>query len=107
MPTHTLSELATRFGLQACGDEDTAVSTVCSLTPGKAGGLSFLSNPKLRGELATTAAAVVIVRPNDAAALRGAGLIAADPYLAYARIAALFDPEREFMPGVATSAVVR
>jgi UDP-3-O-[3-hydroxymyristoyl] glucosamine N-acyltransferase len=106
MVSYTLDELAQRYGLQLRGDPATAVSGVCGLSPGKAGGLSFLSNPKLRGELATTAASIVIVHARDADALKGAGLIAADPYLAYARIAVLFDPDRGFEPGVHATAVV-
>lgn len=106
MPSFTLSELAQRFELPSHGDPATTVSGVCGLSPGKPGALSFLSNPKLRGELTTTAAAIVIVRPKDVEALRGAGLVAADPYLAYARIATLFDPEHEFEPGIAPTAVI-
>ena len=66
MPTLTLGDIAQRFGLQFSGDAATAVSGVCGLSPGKPGGLSFLSNPKLRGELRITQAAVVIVTPRDA-----------------------------------------
>ncbi|WP_020648262.1 UDP-3-O-(3-hydroxymyristoyl)glucosamine N-acyltransferase [Solimonas variicoloris] len=106
MATFTLEELAQRFGLALRGDPATAVSGVCGLSPGKPGCLSFLSNPKLRGELASTAAAVVIVHPRDADALATAGLIAPDPYLAYARIAALFDPDRDFEPGVHAAAAL-
>jgi UDP-3-O-[3-hydroxymyristoyl] glucosamine N-acyltransferase len=106
MATFTLDDLARRFGLQAHGDPATAVHGVCGLQPGRPGYLSFLANPKLRDELATTAASIVIVGARDAAALKTAGLIAPDPYLAYARIAALFDPDRTFVPGVHASAVV-
>ncbi|MGH8445686.1 MAG: UDP-3-O-(3-hydroxymyristoyl)glucosamine N-acyltransferase [Solimonas sp.] len=104
--SYTLDDLAQRFGLQSRGDPATVVSGVCGLTPGKPGCLGFLSNPKLRGELAATAAAVVIVNARDADALQTAGLVAPDPYLAYARIAALFDPDRHFEPGVHATAVV-
>lgn len=106
MHAYTLSELATRFGLESRGDPETRVEGVCSLVPGKPGHLGFLVSPKYRDQLGSTAASVVIVGPRDAARLPGAGLIAKDPYLAYARIAALFDPSREFQPGIHASAVV-
>ena len=106
MPEFTLGELAQRFELQAHGDPATEVVGVCGLSPGQSGRLSFLSNPKLRAELANTAAAIVIVRSTDVGNLRGAGLIAADPYLAYARIARLFDPDHDFAPGVHPAASV-
>ena len=95
--TYTLGQLAEKFSLTLAGDGATAIAGVCSLTPGKPGCISFLSNPKLRDQLAATAAGGVIVGKRDAAAVKN-GLIAPDPYLAYARIARLFDPWREF-PG--------
>ncbi|TDU31220.1 UDP-3-O-[3-hydroxymyristoyl] glucosamine N-acyltransferase [Panacagrimonas perspica] len=106
MAGHTLGGLASRFGLESRGDVATPIDGVCNLSPGKPGCLSFLSSPQYRKFLTETAAAAVIVRPRDAAALTGAGLIAKDPYLAYARIAALFDPDRNFEPGIHPSAVI-
>jgi len=99
MTTHTLAELATRFGLEFKGEGSTAISGVCTLQPGKPGCIGFLANPKYRAQLANTAAAAVIVSPRDAAALVTPGLVVRDPYLAYARLAQLFDPDREFVAG--------
>jgi UDP-3-O-[3-hydroxymyristoyl] glucosamine N-acyltransferase len=106
MTTVTLGELAQRFGLKPVGDPSLTIDGVCGLLPGRAGGIAFLSDAKLRERLAETAATVVIVRESDVARLRGAGLIAADPYLAYARIARLFDPDRAFSPGRHDSAQI-
>ncbi|MCC2654918.1 MAG: lpxD [Panacagrimonas sp.] len=106
MTTFTLGELASRFGLEPRGDAATPIGGVCNLKPGKPGCLSFLSNPKYRAQLADTQAAAVIVTPRDAAGLKTAGLVAKDPYLAYARIAALFDPGRAFEPGIHPAASI-
>lgn len=106
MPTFTLEQLAQRFGLQSRGDAATAVDGICGLDPGVPGRLSFLASPRLRDTLATTAASIVIVTAEAAQTLRGAGLIAADPALAFARIAALFDPERQFSAGVHPAATI-
>lgn len=106
MTTITLRELADRFGLQLVGDGAVAVDGVCTLSPGRPGRLGFLSNPRLRGQLAQTQAGAVIVGERDASALTSAGLIAKDPYLAYARIARLFDPDRDFAPGIHAAAVL-
>ena len=106
MTTITLRELADRFGLQLVGDGGVSVDGVCTLSPGRPGRLSFLSNPKLRSQLAQTQAGAVIVGERDVPALTSAGLIAKDPYLAYARIARLFDPDRDFAPGVHAAAFV-
>ncbi|MGH8461794.1 MAG: UDP-3-O-(3-hydroxymyristoyl)glucosamine N-acyltransferase [Stenotrophobium sp.] len=104
--SHTLGEIARRFDLELKGDATTVVSGVCGLTPGKPRCITFLNNPKLRSQLAATLAAAVIVGPRDAPAFAGNGLVAPDPYLAYARIATLFDRSRDFTPGVHVSAVV-
>lgn len=102
----TLAELAAQFDLELRGDPATLIEGVCTLDPGLAGRIAFLANPKLRPQLATTSAAAVIVGPRDAANLPGAGLVARDPYLAFARIARLFDPDRLFEAGIHPSAVV-
>ena len=103
MANITLGELATRFGLELKGDAATRIDGVCTLKPGKPGCLSFLSNVKFRAQLGDTQAAAVIVTPRDAPSLKTAGLVARDPYLAYARIAVLFDPNEKMAPTSAAS----
>ena len=103
----TLSELAQRFGLELHGDGATIIEGACTMHPGKPGCIAFLANPKYRAQLAQTHAAAVIVGRRDVTALPGPGLIAADPALAFARIARLFDPYREFpADSVHASAVI-
>src|SRR3546814_20737108 len=46
------------------------------------------------------------MRADDAQGHDGTALVAADPYVAFAKIAALFDPPPPLQPGVHTSAVV-
>lgn len=106
MDTITLGELAGRFELELVGDGATVIEGVCTLAPGKPGRLSFLGNPRLSHLLSASKAGAVIVSRRHAEALPGSGLIARDPGLAYARIARLFDPDREFEAGIAPSAVV-
>ena len=106
MKARSLQELAEQFGLELIGDGGITVDGVCTLLPGQPSRLSFLSNPKLRASLAETSAGAVIIGERDRAGLRGAGLVARDPYLAYARIARLFDPDRDFAAGVDARASV-
>src|SRR5690606_16475426 len=68
--------------------------------------LSFLSNPRYRSQLAGSAAGVVVVGADDAVGLERTLLVARDPYVAFAKIAALFDPVPAARPGVHPSAVV-
>jgi UDP-3-O-[3-hydroxymyristoyl] glucosamine N-acyltransferase len=107
----TLWELAQRFKaglpeLELAGDPATPILGVCALTPGEPGHLTFLSNPRLRPQLASTRAAAVVISRRDAATFTGNALIAKDPYLAYARIAAAFDRYATFTPGVHATAAV-
>ena len=107
MTTLSLNELAQRFGLTLVGEGHAEIRGVCALSPGAEGCISFLSNPRLRSQLTTTAAAAVIVGNRDVAALGAIpGLVAPDPYLAYARIAQLFDPDRAFTAGRHEAAVI-
>lgn len=102
----TLGDLARRFSLELKGDAAVEIRGICTLAPGEPGSLSFLANPRYRGQLAQTQAAAVVLNPRDAQNFSGNALIAKDPYLAYARIAALFDSSDKFIPGVHPSAVI-
>ena len=107
----TLGDLAQRFRaelpeLELAGDPATPIHGVCTLSPGEPGCLAFLANPKYRPQLAGTRAAAVVLARRDAAGFAGNALIAQDPYLAYARIAAVFDRHGRFAPGVHPAAVV-
>lgn len=96
----TLQDLASRFGLELHGDGSTVVEGICNLVPGKPGHLTFLANPKFRSQLGSTLASAVVVAPRDVAALNCPGLVAKDPYLAFARVAVVFDRGRDFQPGI-------
>ena len=107
----TLGELAQKFRpglpeLELVGDPAVAIHGVCTLSPGEPGCLAFLANPKYRAQLAGTRAAAVVIGRKDAAGYSGNALVAKDPYLAFARIAATFDRSASFTPGVHPSAVV-
>lgn len=102
----SLGELATRFGCDLDGDPETLIDRVASLDDGGPGALSFLANSSLSGQLSSTKAAAVIVREDDADACPVAALIADDPYVTYARIAAIIHPLPAVEPGIHATAVV-
>jgi len=101
-----LSELAEQFDLQFHGDGNTLIDSVGTLSEASGSQLSFLSNPAYREQLATTRAGVVLVSVSDAEHCPVNTLIADDPYVSYARIAALFDPRRPLSPGIHPSASI-
>ncbi|WP_417472796.1 UDP-3-O-(3-hydroxymyristoyl)glucosamine N-acyltransferase [Luteimonas mephitis] len=105
-PSYSVAEIAARFGLETRGDAATRISSVATLARAGAGQLAFLANPRYRSQLADSAAAAVVMRAADAEGHAGTALVAADPYVAFAKIAALFDPPPPLQPGVHASAVV-
>ena len=106
METFTLATLAARFELELVGDGALGITGLCALKPGEPGKLAFLANPLHRAALPGTQAAAVIVGKRDAAALTTPGLVARDPYLAFARIARLFDASQQFEPGISPHALI-
>ena len=104
-PVFAASELAQRFDLQLRG-EDRAVHGVGTLSSASSDELGFLANPRYRSQLADTAAGVVVLRADDAEARSGTALVARDPYVAFAKIAALFEHKSTHAPGLHPSAVV-
>ncbi|NLW96359.1 MAG: UDP-3-O-(3-hydroxymyristoyl)glucosamine N-acyltransferase [Xanthomonadaceae bacterium] len=99
-------DLAERFDLALRGDPGRVVEGVGTLAGAGPASLSFLANPRYRGQLATTAAGLVVMRERDAEGYAGDVLLAADPYVAFARIAALFDQTPAHEPGIHPTAVV-
>ena len=104
-PVFAASELAQRFGLELRG-EDRAVHGVGTLSSATAEQLSFLANPRYRGQLGDTAAGVVVLHADEADARTGTALIARDPYVAFAKIAALFERKPVRTAGIHPTAVV-
>jgi UDP-3-O-[3-hydroxymyristoyl] glucosamine N-acyltransferase len=103
---YTLGELAQRYGLKLQGDAQLRIAGVCALVPGKPGHLSFCADPRLRGALAGTQAAAVVLSARDAQGYAGNALVASSPELEFCRIAKLFDHSQEFEPGIHPSASV-
>ena len=102
---HRTSELATRFGLELRGP-DREVAGVGTLADADETRLGFLANPRYRSQLAGTRAGVVVLREADADAFNGTALIARDPYVAFARIAALFESQPARDAGIHPSTAI-
>jgi UDP-3-O-[3-hydroxymyristoyl] glucosamine N-acyltransferase len=102
----TLGELAQRFGLTCRGDSAVVISGVGTLASAGAGQIAFLANPLYRKQLATTQAAAVVLSNDDAALCPVPCLVAGNPYVAFAKIAALFEPRPERASGTHPSAVI-
>ncbi|MBT2143165.1 MULTISPECIES: UDP-3-O-(3-hydroxymyristoyl)glucosamine N-acyltransferase [unclassified Rhodanobacter] len=103
---YTVAELAERFGLSFSGDGARVIDGVGTLAGAGPSQLSFLSNSKYTAQLAAARAGVIVLREENLADCPTAALIARDPYVAYARIAALFERMPAAPAGIHPSAVV-
>jgi len=106
IPSLRLSDLAELYNLKLEGDGDTLIEGVGTLSDATTTQISFLSNPAYREQLKTTGAGAVIVSASDAENCPVTALVADDPYVSYAEIAARFDPRRPLKPGVHASASI-
>ena len=95
MPSFRLAEIAERFELPLQGNGATRIDGVATLQNGRDGAIGFLANRQYRRFLPGTALSAVILGPSDAPSCPVAALISDDPYLSYARIAALFIPAEQ------------
>ena len=105
-PGRSLADLAAHFGLELRGDPTTRITGVATLERAGPGQLAFLANPLYRRQLARARAAAVVLREDDADDCPVPCLIAREPYVAFAKLAAQFDPAPEHPAGVHPSAVV-
>ena len=101
-----LQDLAEQFGLELRGNPDHQISGVGTLKSATSEQIGFLANPSYTSQLETTGAGAVIIRSEEADRFTGNALLAKDPYLAYARIASLFDPKPTTRPGIHETAVI-
>ncbi|MET0067997.1 MAG: UDP-3-O-(3-hydroxymyristoyl)glucosamine N-acyltransferase [Candidatus Thiodiazotropha sp.] len=101
-----LGALAETLGVELHGDPDIRVDGVGTLQGARPGQLSFLSNTKYSRYLGSTQASAVILSKDTAEDCPAALLLSENPYLSYARAAALLSPAPVIEPGVHPSAVI-
>ena len=101
-----LGRLAERIGAELHGDPARVVRAIAPLGAAGRGDLSFLANRRYLKDLRTTRASAVILGPGDADVSPTAVLVLPNPYLGYARAAALMADPPAVAPGIHPSAVV-
>jgi UDP-3-O-[3-hydroxymyristoyl] glucosamine N-acyltransferase len=103
---YTLQDIADRYGGEVVGNAGTRVHQVATLEQGRPGTIAFLANERYLSQLGATRASAVIV---GAAARDATGLpriVCQNPYLYFARVATLFNPEPPPVAGIHATAVV-
>jgi UDP-3-O-[3-hydroxymyristoyl] glucosamine N-acyltransferase len=91
----TLDELARRIGAEVRGDGTRRVRSVRALEDAGPEDVAFYANPRYRKELSKTRAGAVILAADEAAYLPSSAvpLVAAQPYVAFAKASAIFNAE--------------
>ena len=101
----TLANLAQELGAELRnGDPDCSISAVATLQHAGPGDISFLANTAYKKHLPATRASAVILAAEHAAECPTAAIVAANPYVAYARAAALLAPPPPHRQGIHPSA---
>ena len=106
-PAHySLAELAERFDLLCHGDANPPITGVGSLGTASESQISFFSHGRYRTQLTNTRAAAVILQERDLAQCPVPALVTCAPYLAYAKIAELYEQKPAITAGIHPSAVI-
>lgn len=104
---YRLAELAELVGGRVEGNPDRVVDAVRSLEAAGPRDLSFLKDPRYRGQAAASAAGALLVGPSLADASLGRDLVVADdPSYALARLLGALHPEERRPPGVHPTAIL-
>ncbi|WP_266169390.1 UDP-3-O-(3-hydroxymyristoyl)glucosamine N-acyltransferase [Dyella subtropica] len=103
---YTVADLAERFGLAFKGDGARVIDGVGTLAGAGSSQLSFLSNSKYSAQLANSHAGVVVLREENLGDCPTSALLANDPYVTYAKIAALFERVAASPIGIHATAVI-
>lgn len=102
----TVAELAQVVGGEVDGDPALEIHGVAGLESAQPGQLSFYGNQKYKAALQATRASAVLV--GDDAPPRGGRthVRVKHPHLAFARVAQLFHPKKQHVPGVSPQAAI-
>ena len=104
--SYLLGELAQILEAELCGDSQQEIRALAAIQSANNTDLTFIANPAYKKHLLSTKAGAVLIGASLADEFAGNKLIVKNPYLAYARLSALFEFRRETPPGIHPTAVV-
>ena len=102
----TLENLSRLIGAELRGEKDYKVSALATLEHAGSADISFISSDAYVKFLNESEAGAVVLKEAHAENFKGNALIVDDPYLAYAKLSAWFDPRPKREAGIHPSAVV-
>lgn len=103
---HSLQEIAHLIDADLKGDPSCSISGIMALQSAQAGHISFLDNKRYLKYLATTQASAVILRAECLKHTLNNALVVADPYLAFAKVAKLFEYRSKVIPGIHPTVII-
>ena len=103
---YAISDLAKVVGGRIVGDSGLVIHQLATLQAAGEGQLSFFANPRYLHQLEQTHAAAVLVKEAQLLATPCTAIVVDNPYLAFAKLTALFDWRLSAVAGIAASAVV-
>ena len=101
-----LKELAPLVDADIRGDSECLISGIMTLRSAKTGQISFLNSRHYLKHLLNTEASAVIMRPEYMTYSNCNALITPEPYLAFAKIAKLFEKQKKSLPGVHATSIL-
>ncbi len=103
---YSLAQLVERFGGRVAGDENVQIGRIATLQHATGGDISFLTNSKYTAQLQQTQASAVILSEANADLCDIPRILCTNPYVYFARVSALLNPEAQHAAGIHPSAVV-
>ncbi len=101
-----LQDIANLLGGQVIGDPEYRVHALATLQSAGSDQLSFFANARYLAQLKSSQAGAVLVRAEHLDSVANHAILVEDPYLAYARVSALFDWRAPANAGVHPTAVL-
>ena len=93
-PSYSLKDLADKVNGKLVGDPEVVINSIATIQDASIGCISFVANSKYKKFITDSSASAIIVRPELSSELKTSGIIADDPYVAYAIISSLFAKHR-------------
>lgn len=104
--SYTLADLAVLLGAEMIGEPLHEIRALATLQSAAKYDLSFIANPAYKKYLSSTQAGALLVSPDLADEYSGNKLIVKNPYLAYAKLSAVFEVLRAPYSGIHPTAAV-
>ncbi|MFM2435801.1 MAG: hypothetical protein RL063_1782 [Pseudomonadota bacterium] len=103
---YSISDIVATLGGQVIGDGTTLIKCVSSLNNAKPGDICFVNDSKYKKELEICNASAFVLRARDANLTKSPSIIVDNPYVYFAKVATLLNPEPKPIAGIAQSAII-